>query len=286
MGTVGVILGLNLDPRVLRLLPRPVYSAALAHAGSGLSLRGGAAGGGAVTPHRRCGRGSGGAMCSARRRACPPGTSRCWATAAGGWSAWRGLGVALLTMLDDGVGLVVLALALVLGAAANPGRALGLVVPGAAAGRAVWRADRLPHVLAEGARGADGGDCWAGWRWWRGAAAYLRLSVAAGGRGVRRDAGAGGRPARRSGWRARSPRLRAAQRTWSWCSWSGCHAARPGPAGVGCCRAFVALRFLGKVWAGALAQRLAAKARWSCRPRLGYALSRRAGWRSAWSPST
>ncbi len=33
LGTAGVILGLNLDPRLLRLLPRPVFSAALAHAG-------------------------------------------------------------------------------------------------------------------------------------------------------------------------------------------------------------------------------------------------------------
>src|SRR5690606_12966561 len=34
LGTAGVILGLNLEPRLLRLLPRPVFSAALAHAGA------------------------------------------------------------------------------------------------------------------------------------------------------------------------------------------------------------------------------------------------------------
>ncbi|MFP2907964.1 hypothetical protein ACLESD_23520, partial [Pyxidicoccus sp. 3LFB2] len=79
LGAAGVILGLNLEPRLLRLLPRPVYSAALAHAGTAflfvavplvapILLTSG------LSPQAAVGA----AALLARRRACPPATSRCW----------------------------------------------------------------------------------------------------------------------------------------------------------------------------------------------------------------
>ncbi|TQF09368.1 sodium:proton exchanger, partial [Myxococcus llanfairpwllgwyngyllgogerychwyrndrobwllllantysiliogogogochensis] len=128
LGTAGVILGLNLEPRLLRLLPRPVYSAALAHAGTAflfvavplfvpllLTLR----------PSFHAAVGAASLLGAAASLS--SGHFAVLAYRGGRMDRARGLGVALLTMLDDAVGLVVLALALLLGAAPTVGEGLGLV---------------------------------------------------------------------------------------------------------------------------------------------------------------
>ncbi|NMO21129.1 sodium:proton exchanger [Pyxidicoccus fallax] len=274
LGTAGVILGLNLEPRLLRLLPRPVYTAALAHAGtafffvapplvapllftSGLSLK--AAVGAAALLGAAASLSSGHFAVLAFR--------------AGRMDRARGLGIALLTMLDDAVGLGVLALALVVGAASNVGEGLGLVCLAVLLGILCGALLAfLTHALKDPAELTTvtlGGVALVG-----GAAAYLRVSALlagvacgatlalVGGRTVERVARALGRVERPvflvlvflvgCGIHARD-----------WAAW----ALVPG---------FVGLRFLGKVLGGKLAQRVLGGAL-ELPPRLGYALIAQGG---------
>jgi hypothetical protein len=128
LGTAGVILGLNLEPRVLRLLPRPVFSAALAHAGVAFLFVAVPLAGALVMATRLPLRVAvGGAALLGAAASLSSGHFAVLGYRSGRMERSRGLAVALLTMLDDGVGLGVLALALVLGAASNLADGVGLV---------------------------------------------------------------------------------------------------------------------------------------------------------------
>ncbi|MFL5348221.1 MAG: sodium:proton exchanger [Hyalangium sp.] len=274
LGTAGVILGLNLDPRVLRLLPRQVFSAALAHAGVAFLFV--AVPVSAVLmmathlPPRVV---VGGAAVLGAAASLSSGHFAVLGYRSGRLERSRGLAVALLTMLDDGVGLLVLAVALVLGAAANPLDGAGLVglamLLGLLCGALIVFLTYALKDPAELMAVMLGGVALVG-----GAAAYLRVSVllagvacgatlaVVGGRAVAQVARALGRFERPTylilvfliGCRLQIRDLDA----W---------VLLPG---------YVALRFLGKVWGGSLAQRFAASAL-KLPPRLGYALISQGG---------
>ena len=132
LGTAGVILGLNLDPRLLRLLPRPVLSAAVAHSGVAfLFVAVPLATALLVTTRLPFATVVGGAALLGAAASLSSGHFAVLGYRSGRLERSRGLAVALLTMLDDVVGLVVLALALVLGAAAQRARGRGPGGPGA-----------------------------------------------------------------------------------------------------------------------------------------------------------
>jgi hypothetical protein len=274
LGIAGVILGLNLEPRLLRLLPRPVYSAALAHAGTAfffvalplvapLLLTTG------LSPQAAVGA----AALLGAAASLSSGHFAVLAYRAGRMDRARGLGVALLTMLDDAVGMGVLALALVLGAASNLGEGLGLVclavLLGVLCGALLAF---LTHSLKDPAELTTvtlGGVALVA-----GAAAYLRVSALLAGVACGATlALVGGRTAERvSRALARVERpaflvlvflVGCAVHARDWSAW----ALVPG---------FVGLRFLGKVLGGKLAQRLAGSTL-ELPPRLGYALIAQGG---------
>jgi hypothetical protein len=274
LGTVGVILGLNLDPRLLRLLPRAVFTAALAHAGVAFLFV-------AVplavvlllTQGLPLAMGVGGAALLGAAASLSSGHFAVLGYRSGRMERARGLGVALLTILDDGVGLGVLALALVLGASANLAEGLGLVSLALLLGMICGA---LIAFLTYGLRDPAelmavtlGGVALVG-----GAAAYLRVSALlagvacgatlalVGGRAVEQVARSLGRFERPTylvlvflvGCRLEGRDLEA------WLLLPG----------------YVTLRFVGKVLGGALARRHAANVL-ELPPRLGYALIAQGG---------
>lgn len=274
LGTAGVMLGLNLEPRLLRLLPRPVYSAALAHAGtafffvalplvapllltSGLSLK--AAVGAAALLGAAASLSSGHFAVLAYR--------------AGRMDRARGLGIALLTMMDDAVGLGVLALALVVGAASNVGEGLGLlclaVLLGILCGALLAFLTHALKDLAELTTVTLGGVALVA-----GAAAYLRVSALLAGVACGATlALVGGRTVERVA-RALGRVERPAFLVLVFLVGCGIHARDL--AAWALVPGFVGLRFLGKVLGGKLAQRLARGAL-ELPPRLGYALIAQGG---------
>jgi hypothetical protein len=274
LGTAGVILGLNLEPRLLRLLPRPVYSAAVAHAGTAflfvalplvapMLLTSG------LSPKTAVGA----AALLGAAASLSSGHFAVLAYRAGRMDRARGLGIALLTMLDDAVGLGVLALALVLGAAATVGEGLGLVclavLLGIMCGALLAFLTHSLKDLAELTTVTLGGVALVG-----GAAAYLRVSALlagvacgatlalVGGRTVERVARALGR-VERPAFLVLVFLVGCGVHARDWAAW----ALMP---------AFVGLRFLGKVLGGTLAQRLVGGAL-ELPPRLGYALIAQGG---------
>ncbi|AKQ66159.1 Na(+)/H(+) antiporter [Myxococcus hansupus] len=274
LGTAGVLLGLNLEPRLLRSLPRPVYLSAMAHSGTAFffvalplwvpliftSVRGwvGALGAAAML----------GAAASLSS-----GHSAVLAYRAGRLDRARGLGVAVLTMLDDAVGLGVLALALMIGSADNVGEGLGLVclalLLGVMCGALLAFLTHSLKDLAELTTVTLGGVALVG-----GAAAYLRVSPLLAGVACGATlAVVGGRVAERVSralGRVERPVFLVlvflvgcsvhAREYWAW-------VLMP---------AFVGLRFLGKMVGGRLAGRLAQSAL-VLPPRLGYALIAQGG---------
>jgi hypothetical protein len=274
LGTAGVILGLNLEPRVVRLLPRPVFSAALAHAGVAFLFVAVPLAGALLLATRLPLRVVvGGAALLGAAASLSSGHFAVLGYRSGRLERSRGLAVALLTMLDDGVGLVILALALVLGAAANPAEGLGLVCLALLLGMlcgaliafltyALKDPAELMAVMLGGVALVSG------------AAAYLRVSALlagvacgatlalVGGRAVEQVARALGRFERPT--------------YLILVFLAGCHLqARDMNAWV-LLPGYVALRFLGKVLGGSLAQRFAASAL-KLPPRLGYALIAQGG---------
>jgi hypothetical protein len=274
LGTAGVILGLNMDPRLLRRLPRPVFSAALAHGGVAFLF---------VTvplaavlvfaarlPLRVA---VGGAALLGAAASMSSGHYAVLGYRSGRMERSRGLAVALLTMLDDGVGLVVLALALVLGAAANPADGAGLVclaiLLGLLCGALVAFLTYSLKDPAELMAVMLGGVALVG-----GAAAYLRVSALlagvacgatlalVGGRAVEQVAKALGRFERPT--------------YLILVFLAGCHLQARDINAWLLLPGYVALRFVGKVWGGSLAQRIAASAL-KLPPRLGYALIAQGG---------
>ncbi|MCP3162096.1 cation:proton antiporter domain-containing protein [Myxococcus qinghaiensis] len=274
LGTAGVILGLNLEPRLLRLLPRPVYSAALAHAGTAFLFV-------AVplfVPLLLTSRPSwhaavGAASLLGAAASLSSGHFAVLAYRGGRMDRARGLGVALLTMLDDAVGLVVLALALLLGAAPTAGEGLGLVCLAVLLGILCGALLAfLTHALKDPAELTTvtlGMVALVG-----GAAAYLRVSALlagvacgatlalVGGRTTERVARALGR-VERPVFLVLVFLVGCGVYTRDWAAW----ALVPG---------FVGLRFLGKVVGGTLAQRFA-RGVLELPPRVGYALIAQGG---------
>ncbi len=274
LGTAGVILGLNLEPRLLRLLPRPVFSAALAHAGVAflfvavplaVTLL--------VTTRLPLQVAIGGAALMGAAASLSSGHFAVLNYRSGRMERSRGLAVALLTMLDDGVGLVVLALALVLGAAASVADGVGLVclalLLGMLCGALIAFLTYALKDQAELTAVMLGGVALVG-----GAAAYLRVSsllagvacgatlALVGGRAVEQVARALGRFERPV--------------YLILVFLVGCHLqARDLDAWV-LLPGYVALRFLGKVWGGALARRFAANTL-ELPPQLGHALIAQGG---------
>lgn len=274
LGASGVILGLNLEPRLLRLLPRPVYSAALAHAGtaflfvavplvtpilltSGLSFQ--AAMGAAALLGAAASLSSGHFAVLAYR--------------VGRMDRAQGLGVALLTMLDDAVGLGVLALALALSASARVGEGLGLVclalLLGVMCGALLAFLTHSLKDFAELTTVTLGGVALVG-----GAAAYLRVSALLAGVACGATlALVGGRTAERVA-RALGRVERPAFLVLVFLVGCGVHAQDWGAWAL--VPGFVGLRFLGKVLGGKLAQKLAGSVL-ELPPRLGYALIAQGG---------
>lgn len=274
LGTAGVIIGLNLDPRLMRLLPRQVLTAAGAHAGVAflfvavpltvpLLLMGGQNPLVAV----------GGAALLGAAASLSSGHFAVLGYRSGRLERARGLSVALLTMLDDLVGLGVLAVALALGAAASPGEGIGLVclalLLGILCGGLILLLTSGLKDSAELITVTMGGVALVA-----GAAAYLRISALlagvacgatlalVGGRVVEQVARALGRVERPTylvlvflvGCQLHARDTTA----WLWLA------------------PYVALRFIGKVLGGALAQRLAGSLLELPR-RLGFALIAQGG---------
>ncbi|QAT85495.1 sodium/hydrogen exchanger family protein [Corallococcus coralloides] len=269
LGTGGVLLGLNLEPRLLRLLPRPVYAAALAHAGTAflfvalplsvplllsMGLRPMVAVGAAALLGAAASLSSGHFAVLGYRN--------------GRMERARGLGVALLTMLDDAVGLGVLALGLVLGVTGNAAEGLGLLalalLLGVACGALLAFLTYSLKDLAEQTTVTLGMVALVG-----GAAAYLRLSSLLAGVACGATlALMGGRTAERVA-RALSRVERPTYLVLVFLVGSHIHARDVSAWAL--LPAFVGLRFLGKVLGARFAQRLTAGVL-DLPPRFGYVL--------------
>jgi hypothetical protein len=274
LGVAGVIIGLNLEPRLMRLLPRAVYAAALAHAGTAflwvaLPLAGPLLFSMGLPP----GAAVGAAALLGAAASLSSGHFAVLGYRTGRMERGRGLSVALLTMLDDLVGLGVLAVALAFGATGHLLEGLGLVALALLLGAACGA---LLAFLMHGLK--DHGELMAvllgGVALVSGAAAYLRVSALlagvacgatlalVGGRAVEQAARGLGRFERPSylllvflvGAHVQARDLMA----W---------ALLPG---------YLGLRFLGKVLGGSLAQRIAGGTL-ALPPRLGYALIAQGG---------
>ncbi|WP_225411225.1 cation:proton antiporter [Stigmatella hybrida] len=274
LGTVGVILGLNLDPRLLRLLPRGVFTAALAHAGVAfLFVSVPLAAVLLLTTGLPLATAVGGAALLGAAASLSSGHFAVLGYRSGRMERAHGLGVALLTILDDGVGLMVLALALVLGASANPAEGLGLVSLAMLLG---MMCGALIAFLTYGLKDPAelmavtlGGVALVG-----GAAAYLRVSALlagvacgatlalVGGRAVEQVA--------RSLGRFERPAYLVLVFL------VGCHLQGRDVDAWMLLPGYVTLRFVGKILGGALARRYAANVL-ELPPRLGYALISQGG---------
>ncbi|QRN92976.1 sodium:proton exchanger [Archangium violaceum] len=274
VGVAGVIIGVNLEPRLLRLLPREVYVAALAHAGTAflwvaLPLAGPLLFTMNLSPEAAVGA----AALLGAAASLSSGHFAVLGYRSGRMDRRRGLSVALLTMLDDVVGLGVLVLALVFGAAVNPLAGLGLVLLALLLGMACGA---LLSFLMHGLN--DQGELMAvllgGVALVSGAAAYLRISALlagvacgatlalVGGRAVERAARVLGR-FERPAYLLLVFLVGAHVQARDMMAW----ALLPG---------FLGLRFLGKVLGGSIAQRIAGGTL-ALPPRLGYALIAQGG---------
>ena len=274
LGVAGVLIGLNLEPRLLRLLPRAVYAAAAAHAGAAflwvaLPLAGPLLFSMGLSPSAAVGA----AALLGAAASLSSGHFAVLGYRTGRMDRVRGLSVALLTMLDDVVGLGVLVLALVFGAADDPLEGLGLVALALLMGAACGG---LLAFLMHGLN--DHGELMAvllgGVALVSGAAAYLRISTLlagvacgatlalVGGRAVEQAARELGRFERPS--------------YLFLIFLVGAHVQARDVMAWALLPAYLGLRFLGKVTGGALAQRIAGGTL-DLPPRLGYALIAQGG---------
>jgi hypothetical protein len=274
LGVAGVIVGLNLEPRLMRLLPRAVYAAALAHAGTAflwvaLPLAGPLLFSMGLPP----GAAVGAAALLGAAASLSSGHFAVLGYRSGRLERGHGLSVALLTVLDDVVGLGVLALALAFGVKGSVLDGLGLV------GLALLLGVACGALLAFLMHGLnDHGELMAvllgGVALVSGAAAYLRVSTLlagvacgatlalVGGRAVEQAARELGR-FERPVYLLLVFLVGAHVQARDLMAW----ALLPG---------YVGLRFLGKVLGGALARRVAGTTLALPR-RLGYALIAQGG---------
>lgn len=274
LGVSGVLVGLNLEPRLLRLLPREVYLAALAHAGTAflwvavplvgpvllaLGLSPGPAVGASALLGAAASLSSGHYAVLGYRR--------------GRLDRKSGLSVALLTMLDDLVGLGVLMLALTFGATDRPLTGLALV------GIALLLGIACGGLLAFLMHGLnDQGELMAvllgGMALVSGAAAYLRLSALLAGVACGATLALVGGRAEQQVARVLARFERPAYLTLIFLV--GAHVQARDVMAWALLPAYLGLRFLGKVLGGALAQRIAGQTL-ALPPRLGYALIAQGG---------
>ncbi len=274
LGVAGVIVGLNLEPRLLRLLPRAVYAAALAHAGTAflwvaLPLAGPLLFSMGLPP----GAAVGAAALLGAAASLSSGHFAVLGYRTGRLERNRGLSVALLTVLDDVVGLGVLALALAFGVKGSVLGGLGLV------GLALLLGVACGALLAFLMHGLnDHGELMAvllgGVALVSGAAAYLRVStllagVACGATLAIIGGRAVGQAARELGRFERPVYLLLVFLV-------GAHVQARDVMAWALLPGYVGLRFLGKVLGGALARRIAG-ATLALPPRLGYALIAQGG---------
>ncbi len=274
LGVAGVIVGLNLEPRLLRLLPRAVYAAALAHAGTAflwvaLPLAGPLLFSMGLPP----GAAVGAAALLGAAASLSSGHFAVLGYRTGRLDRNRGLSVALLTVLDDVVGLGVLALALAFGVKGSVLGGLGLVGLALLLGVACGA---LLAFLMHGLK--DHGELMAvllgGVALVSGAAAYLRVSTLLAGVACGATlAIIGGRAveqaARELGRFERPVYLLLVFLV-------GAHVQARDVMAWALLPGYVGLRFLGKVLGGALARRIAG-ATLALPPRLGYALIAQGG---------
>ncbi len=274
LGVAGVIVGLNLEPRLLRLLPRAVYAAALAHAGTAflwvaLPLAGPLLFSMGLPP----GAAVGAAALLGAAASLSSGHFAVLGYRTGRLDRNRGLSVALLTVLDDVVGLGVLALALAFGVKGSFLGGLGLVGLALLLGVACGA---LLAFLMHGLK--DHGELMAvllgGVALVSGAAAYLRVSTLLAGVACGATlAIIGGRAveqaARELGRFERPVYLLLVFLV-------GAHVQARDVMAWALLPGYVGLRFLGKVLGGALARRIAG-ATLALPPRLGYALIAQGG---------
>ncbi|MFL5352948.1 sodium:proton exchanger [Archangium sp.] len=274
LGVAGVIIGLNLEPRLLRLLPREVYAAALAHAGTAflwvaLPLAGPLLFSMGLPP----GAAVGAAALLGAAASLSSGHFAVLGYRSGRLERRRGLSVALLTMLDDVVGLGVLALALAFGAAGHPLEGLGLVALALLLGVACGG---LLAFLMHGLN--DQGELMAvllgGVALVSGAAAYLRVSALLAGVACGATLALVGGRAVEQAARVLGRFERPVYLLLIFLV--GAHVQARDVVAWAMLPAYLGLRFLGKVLGGALAQRIAGSTL-ALPPRLGYALIAQGG---------
>ena len=274
LGVAGVLVGLNLEPRLLRLLPREVYRAAFAQAGIAflwvavplvgpLLLTLGLPPAAAV----------GAAALLGAAASLSSGHFAVLGTRNGRMDRRSGLAVALLTMLDDLVGLGVLLLALTFGAANTPLEGLRLVAIALLLGMACGG---LLAFLMHGLK--DRGELMTvllgGVALVAGAAAYLRLSTLVAGVACGATlALVGGREVERA-TRVLDRFERPAYLLLIFLV--GAHVQARDVMAWALLPAYLGLRFLGKVLGGRLAGRIAGGTL-TLPPRLGYALIAQGG---------
>ncbi|MET0401317.1 MAG: sodium:proton exchanger [Cystobacter sp.] len=274
LGVAGMSVGLDLEPRLLRLLPRDVYAAALAHSGTAfLWVTLPLAGPLLFTLGLPMGTAVGAAALLGAAASLSSGHFAVLGYRSGRMDRRAGLSVALLTMLDDLVGLGVLLLALTFGAAAHPGEGLGLVVLALLLGAACGA---LIALLMQGLN--DQGELMAvllgGVALVSGASAYLRVSTLLAGVAC-------GAMMALVGGRAVSGAARVLGRFERpayllLIFLVGAHVQPRDVLAWALLPAYLGLRFLGKVLGGALAQRIAGQTL-ALPPRLGYALIAQGG---------
>jgi hypothetical protein len=274
LGVAGVTVGLNLEPRLLRLLPREVYVAALAHAGTtflwvALPLVGPLL----LTTGLPAGAVVGAGALLGAAASLSSGHFAVLGYRTGRMERRQGLSVALLTMLDDLVGLGVLMLALTFGAASAPLAGLGLVALALLLGVACGG---LLAFLMHGLN--DQGELMAvllgGLALVSGASAYLRVSTLLAGVACGATLMLVGGRAVHQAARVLARFERPAYLLLIFLV--GAHVHARDVMAWALLPAYLGLRFVGKVLGGALAQRLAGQ-RLALPERLGYALIAQGG---------
>jgi hypothetical protein len=274
LGLGGLMMGLNLDLRVLRRLPRAVYRASLAQSGVGFALvTVPLAGLLFATAQFALPQALGAAALLGAAASISSGHLAVLWSRSGRLDRGRGLSVALLAMLDDLMGVLVLAVALVLGAASNLGSGLGLVALAVLLGLSCGAlVAYLAHAVTEVAELAAiqlGGLALVA-----GAAAYLRVSALIAGLACGAVLALVGGRAEGAMYRSL---LRVERPAYLMLVFLiGAHVDPRNALTWAILPVFVGLRFVGKVVGGRLAGR-ALRGVLAVPPRLGYALIAQGG---------
>ena len=274
LGLGGLMMGLNLDLRVLRRLPTQVYRAALLQSGLGfVVVTVPLAGLLFATAHFALPEALGAAALLGAAASISSGHLAVLWSRSGRLERSRGLSVALLAMLDDLIGVMVLAVALVLGASSSLGGGLGLVALAVLLGLACGALIAfLAHTVTESAELAA--ILLGGLALVSGAAAYLRVSALIAGLACGAVLALVGGRAEGAMYRSLLKVERPAYLMLVFLI--GAHVDPRNAATWAIVPVFVSLRFLGKVLGGRLAG-TALRGVLVVPPRLGYALIAQGG---------